>query len=121
MSDRITVTGLVVETRIGVTQRERSRPQDVVIDIDIATDLAEAASSDSLGDTIDYDSLVGEVATLVRANECNLLEHLASKIGDQVSAKPGVTGVTVRVGKHHVPVDEEVATISVSIERGSLG
>lgn len=121
MTDRIKVAGLVVETRIGVTDKERSRPQDVVIDIDIATDLSKAASSDALLDTIDYDSLVGEVAALVRANECNLLEHLAAKISDQVSAKPTVTGVTVRVGKHHVPVDEEVSSISVSIGRGVLG
>ena len=121
MTDRIVVTGLVVETRIGVTDKERSHPQDVVIDIEIATDLSKAASSDALEDTIDYDSLVGEVAALVRGEECNLLEHLASKISDQVSAKPGVTGVTVRVGKQHVPVDEEVSSVSVSIERGSLG
>jgi dihydroneopterin aldolase len=110
-----------VETRIGVTEKERSRPQDVVIDLEIAGDLAAAGSSDSLDDTIDYDGLVTEVAALVRASECNLLERLASQIADRVAAKPGVSGVTVRVGKQHVPVDEEVSSISVSIERGSLG
>lgn len=121
MNDRITISGLSVETRIGVTDKERSRPQDVLIDIDIARDLSAAGSSDMLEDTIDYDGLVTEVAALVRASECNLLERLAVKIADQVAAKQGVSGVTVRVGKQHVPVDEEVSSISVSIERGSLG
>lgn len=121
MSDRITVSGLTVETRIGVTEKERSRPQDVVIDIDIERDLAAAGASDSLEDTIDYDGLVNEVAALARASECNLLEALASKIADRVADKDGVTGVTVKVGKGHVPVDEEVSSISVSVGRGSLG
>lgn len=121
MSDRITVSGLTVETRIGVTEKERSRPQDVVIDIDIERDLAAAGASDSLEDTIDYDGLVNEVAALARASECNLLETLASKIADRVADKDGVTGVTVKVGKGHVPVDEEVSSISVSVGRGSLG
>lgn len=121
MSDRITVSGLTVETRIGVTEKERSRPQDVVIDIDIERDLAAAGASDSLEDTIDYDGLVNEVAALARASECNLLETLASRIADRVADKDGVTGVTVKVGKGHVPVDEEVSSISVSVGRGSLG
>ena len=121
MTDLISISNLSVETRIGVTEKERSRPQDVLIDIDVATDLSSAGSTDSLDDTIDYGGLVTEVAALVRGSECNLLERLASKIAEQVSAKQGVSGVTVRVGKQHVPVNEEVSSISVSIGRGSLG
>lgn len=121
MTDRITISSLSVETRIGVTEKERSRPQDVLIDVEIATDLTKATSSDSLGDTIDYDGLVTEIAALVRDNECHLLERLAGEIAERVSAKQGVSGVTVRVGKQHVPVNEEVSSISVSIGRGSLG
>lgn len=121
MSDRITIAGLSVETRIGVTEKERSRPQEVVIDIEIARDLTAAGASDSLEETIDYDGLVNEVAALARTSECKLLERLASKIADQVADKEGVAGVTVRVGKEHVPVNEEVSSISVSVGRGTLG
>ncbi len=121
MSDRITISGLRVETRIGVTEKERKNPQDVLIDLELISDLSVAGASDALVETIDYDGLVDEVAALVRSSECNLLERLASKVADHVSAKQGVTGVTVRVGKQHVPVDEVVSSISVSIERGSLG
>lgn len=120
MTDRISISELTVETRIGVTDKERSRPQDVVIDIEMERDLSAASESDSLDDTIDYGSLIDEVAALVRASECNLLEHLAANIADKVAAKPEVSGVTVRVGKQHVPVDEEVSSVSVSIGRGSL-
>lgn len=121
MSDRIEIIGLTVETRIGVTDKERSHPQDVVIDIRISKDLSMAGSSDAIEDTVDYDGLVNEVAAFTRASECNLLERLAAQIADQVSAKQGVSGVTVRVKKQHVPVDEEVSAISVTIERGLHG
>ena len=121
MTDRISVSGLLVETKIGVTEKERSRPQDVVIDLDIVTDLKKAGETDDLATTIDYDSLVSGLAAMVRASECKLLERLAAKIADEVSAKNGVSGVTVRVMKQHVPVNEEVSAVSVYIERGSLG
>lgn len=117
MSDRISIRALVVETRIGVTDKERSRPQDVSIDIDIDVDLSTAGASDDLGDTVDYDSLVAAVATLVRGNECALLERLATQICDLVAAKNHVHGVTVEVTKSDVPVNEEVSAISVRVAR----
>lgn len=121
MTDQILVTGLCVATRIGVTEKERSRPQDVVIDMEVVTDLAAAGASDALEDTIDYDRLVTEVAALVNQSECNLLERLATKIADAVAAISGVQGVTVTVGKQDVPVDEEVAGLAVRIVRAAKG
>lgn len=121
MNDRITITGLCVETHIGVTEKERAHPQDVVIDLEVAADLGPPGTTDDIDETVDYDALVTQVATLVRTSECNLLERLAAKIAEEVSGKPGVMGVTVRVQKQHAPVDEQVSGISVYIERGSLG
>jgi len=119
VSDRMAIRGLVVGTRIGVTEKERSQPQDVVIDIELRTDLSRPARSDDLTDTIDYDALVNEIAALVRSGERNLLERLADEIASLLSAKNGVSGVTVEVMKLHVPVAEEVAGISVRVERGA--
>ena len=119
MTDRIAIRGLSVETRIGVTERERSSPQDVLIDIELLVDLSAPGLSDDLSDTIDYDALVNEVAALVRSGERNLLERLADEIAALLSAKNGVSGVTVEVMKQHVPVQEEVTGVSVRVERGT--
>lgn len=119
MSDRIAIRGLSVETRIGATEKERSSPQDVLIDIELTVDLSGPGRSDDLNDTVDYDSLVNEVAALVRSGERNLLERLADEIAALLSAKTGVSGVTVEVMKQHVPVREEVSGISVRVERGT--
>ena len=119
VSDRIVIRGLSVETRIGVTEKERSSPQDVLIDIELSVDLMCPGRSDDLVDTVDYDALVNEVAALVRSGERKLLERLADEIAELLSAKNGVAGVTVEVMKQHVPVKEEVSGISVRVERGT--
>ncbi|HWC13026.1 MAG TPA: dihydroneopterin aldolase [Actinomycetota bacterium] len=121
MSDRISIRGLVVETRIGVTDQERSRPQDVSIDVHIDVDLRGAGETDDLALTVDYDALVSSIARLVRTNECLLLERLAAQICDLVAAKNAVDGVTVEVRKVDVPVNEEVSGVSVRVARPGRG
>ncbi len=120
MTDRISINGLVVEGRVGVTEEERSTPQLLVIDLELAVDLSTASRSDDLNDTIDYAIVTGTVATLVARTERKLLERLAAEIGDELSAFTGVLGVTVRVMKQHVPVDERVSEVAVAISRGDI-
>lgn len=117
MSDRIVVRGLRVPTHIGATDEERNREQHVLIHIEVSTALDRAAASDELEDTLDYDTLIGDVVDLVRSQECRLLEHLASKIADVVQRSGDVEGVTVEVAKENPPVSHEVGSISVRMER----
>ena len=115
--DRISIHGLKVETRVGVTEEERAQPRPVVISIDIWADLIPAGKSDDLGDTIDYDAAASEVARLVRSTQAKLLEHLADKIATVIGAIEGVNGVSVEVTKESPPTTEEVKAVSVRIER----
>jgi dihydroneopterin aldolase len=115
VTDAIVIRGLEVETRVGVTQEERARPQVVVIDVDIAADLSRAAASDDLGDTIDYAAAVSQVADTVRRSETRLLEHLAGKIVSVLSRMDGVRDVTVQITKRPPPVAERVEAVAVRI------
>jgi 7,8-dihydroneopterin aldolase/epimerase/oxygenase len=117
VTDHLVIRGLRVPARIGVTPEERSQPQDLVLNLDISTDLAPAGSSDELDDTIDYDSLITAIADLVRSREVRLLETMADLIVGRVSEVKGANGVTVEVSKEKVPVREEVSEVSVRIER----
>lgn len=117
MSDSISIRGLRVPARIGVTEEERASPQTLVLNVDVSTDLARAGESDELSDTIDYDSLVGDIARIVQANEVRLLERMAHLVVGRVSEVKGANGVTVEVYKENVPVQEDVAAVSVRIER----
>ena len=118
MNDHILVSGLRVQTRVGWTAEERARPQFLLIDLDVETDLAPSSASDELDDTLDYASLLAEVSSYVGSSEARLLERLAGEVADMVSAKNGVKRVTVEMAKEVVPVPEEVARVAVRVVRG---
>lgn len=117
MTDSVTIRGLRTETHIGVTEEERSRPQIVLIDISAELPLDTAAEEDDLAQTLDYDTLVNEVAATASTGERRLLERLAAEICELIIQKFGVLGVTVEVAKEKPPVQQDVQCISVRMER----
>lgn len=119
MSDRILVSGLRVETRVGWTDEERARPQVLLVDLDVETEVSAAANSDDLADTVDYGSLISEVARYVSSQEARLLERLAAEVAEMVSAMKGVKSVSVEIAKEVVPVPEEVGRVAVRVVRPS--
>lgn len=99
-SDRIHVRDLHLRTVIGVQEWERETLQDVVIDLEIATDLSRAARSDDLADTVDYRALTKRVIAHVEASKFGLLEGLAGSIARlALDDFPAIDAVTVRVDK----------------------
>jgi dihydroneopterin aldolase len=117
VSDLVIVRGLRVPTQIGATDDERAQPQNVLIDITIELSGEATANGDDLDRTVDYDDLVTEVEALVGGGERRLLERLAAEICDLVLRRYGVPGVTVEVAKENPPVTQDVAGISVRLER----
>ncbi len=117
MSDRIRFTRLVAPCHIGVTSEERLEPQNLLIDIELEIDLAQAGSSDDLADTVDYSAITREVVSLCESQEVALLERLAQLIADRMFADNRVTGVSVEVGKETPPIPESVDGVSVKIVR----
>jgi dihydroneopterin aldolase len=117
MTDVIAIDDLRVDARVGVTDDERAKPQSLLVSLEIKLDLARAAARDDLSDTIDYDWLATAVADLIRRDEAYLLEHLAGKVADLVSAVKGVQGVTVEIAKESVPTQERVGNVRVRLER----
>ncbi|MFP5353218.1 MAG: dihydroneopterin aldolase [Actinomycetota bacterium] len=115
--DSIKIRELRVESRIGATEEERSRPQSLSIDLDVVVDLRAAGTSDDLAETVDYGVLVAGVANLVESSSCALLEHLAEKIAAHIANIEGVNGVTVEVAKDAPPIEQAVGKVSVRIER----
>ena len=115
--DRIRISNLRVPTHVGVTEQERAQPQTVVINLELAVDLARAGATDELGETVDYDRLTMEVSDLVRSSSTKLLERLAEIIAARVCAVSGVERVSVEVTKESPPVAEDVGPIGVRITR----
>jgi dihydroneopterin aldolase len=118
MSDAIFVTGLLVHAHHGVMEHEEKVGQRFVIDLELALDLATAAASDRLADTISYSSVV-EVAThAFTARNFKLIEAAAGAIAEAVlSAFPRAVAVKVTVHKPHAPVAAIFTDVGVSILR----
>ncbi len=115
--DRIMIRDLRVATRIGVSEEERATPQWVVVSVELEADLRSASESDDIEETVDYHWATTEIAALVTSTTCSLLEHMAGKIASRMSKIERVHGVTVEIAKESPPVQEDVGSIAVRIER----
>jgi dihydroneopterin aldolase len=115
--DRITIAGIKIRPRIGVTPGERRLPQPCQADIVICGDFAVAAASDSLEKAINYSRVLATVLETVNAREYNLLETLAYTIGRAVLKTFPARGVTVRVRKRPMSLVEKIDFIEIEIEQ----
>jgi len=114
---RIEVRGLRLHGVHGALAEERTRPQPFEVDLDLEVDLARAASSDALADTVDYGAAVEAAAAVVGGPPHALLESLAGAIAAAVSADERVRSVTVAVRKLRPPLSHDVASTGVRLTR----
>ena len=82
MADRIELRGLTVRGHHGVFEHERRDGQDFIVDIKVWIDLAAAAASDDLVDTLDYGVLAQRAADIVAGPPRNLIETVSAEIAD---------------------------------------
>jgi dihydroneopterin aldolase len=97
--DKIFLNELKVDTIIGIWDWERKIRQTVVIDLEMSADIARAAASDSVEDTLNYKSVAKRIQAFVGDSSFQLVETLAEKIAQIVREEFGVQWVRVRVNK----------------------
>jgi dihydroneopterin aldolase len=99
----IIVHGISFEAKHGWTAAERKVFRSFSVNLEIERDVAKAAASDSLKDTLDYRGLCELVVELGTASTYRLLEALAARIHDAVAARFPGARVMVEVRKLHPP------------------
>ncbi len=114
--DRIFLTALSAEAIIGIYDWEREVRQRVEIDLELWVDLAAAAKSDSIDDTLNYKSIAKRVLAFVQESRFRLVEALAGEIARIVLAEFPVTRVRVTV--HKPGAVRHARDVGVIIERG---
>jgi dihydroneopterin aldolase len=115
--DRIALRGLRVRGHHGVYDHERRDGQDFVVDVTAWLDLAPAAASDALADTLDYGALARRVAATVGGPPADLIETVAGRVADAVLADARVTAVEVTLHKPQAPIPLEFADVAVVLHR----
>jgi dihydroneopterin aldolase len=117
VTDRITLTGLRVRGFHGVFDLERRDGQDFVVDVQLEVDLAPAAASDDVTDTVHYGELAGALATVIAGEPVNLIETLADRLVQVCLSDPRVAAATVTVHKPGAPILLEFADVAVTLRR----
>jgi 7,8-dihydroneopterin aldolase/epimerase/oxygenase len=117
VTDRIELRGLRVRGRHGVFDHERRDGQDFLVDITVSMDLAPAAASDDLADTLHYGELAERVAAIVGGEPRDLIEAVAGRIADDVLTDPRVSAVEVVLHKPQAPIPLEFADVAVVVQR----
>ena len=97
--DKIFLNELKVDAIIGIWEWERKIRQTVVIDLEMSADIAKAAATDSIDDTLNYKKVAKRIQSFVGESRFQLVETLAERIAGIVREEFGVQWVKVRVNK----------------------
>lgn len=116
----ITLSGLRVRGHHGVFDVEREQGQDFVVDVVLELDLAPAAASDRVTDTVHYGELAEALAAVVAGEPVNLIETLAERLVAVCLADARVAAATVTVHKPQAPIPHDFADVAVTVRRVNL-
>lgn len=115
--DVLSVVGIECWGHHGVFDHERRDGQRFVIDLALAVDTRPAAASDDLRDTVDYGSLVAEVADAVGRDPVDLIETLAERIAAVCLRDRRVEWARVTIHKPDAPIENPFGDVQLTITR----
>ena len=114
--DIVYIQGLRIYTIIGIHDWERTRPQPVVLDLEMGTDIRPAAQTEDITRALDYDAVSKRLIAFVKGSQYQLLETLAEQLAQLLLTEFAVPWLRLRLSKPDaVPEAQDVGLV---IERG---
>ena len=114
--DKIFLEELKIDTIIGIWDWERRIRQTVVIDLEMSADIARAAATDQVEDTLNYKLVAKRLQQFVGESSFQLVETLAERIAGLIRDEFGVAWVKVTL--HKPGAIRGSKDVGVMIERG---
>lgn len=114
--DIIYLHDLKIETVIGVYDWERAIRQTVILDLDMGSDIRQAAETDDVNDTLNYKAVAKRVIDFVEQSEFELVEALAESIAAIIREEFSVPWLRLRLNKKGAV--RGATDVGVIIERG---
>ncbi|TNF91321.1 MAG: dihydroneopterin aldolase [Gammaproteobacteria bacterium] len=115
--DIIFIRDLRIDTVVGIYDWERRIRQTISLDIDMATDIAKAAKTDSIDDTINYKAVAKRLIQFVQDSEYQLVETLAEECTRIIREEFGVSWVKLSLNKTGALRGSR--DVGITIERGN--
>jgi FolB domain-containing protein len=97
--DQILIKDLLARGVIGISEKERSQPQDILFNIVIYTDIQVAGKSDDIEESINYRTVAKQVLAYASTVGRFTVEALAEDVARIILEDPKALGVRVRVEK----------------------
>jgi FolB domain-containing protein len=97
--DKVFITDLVARGIIGINTWEREKPQEILINIVLFTDLQKAGISDNIHDSVNYRIVAKKVLAHAETAQRQTVEALATDLARLCLEESGVEQVCVRVEK----------------------
>lgn len=116
MMDIVFIRDLKIETVIGIYDWERKIKQQISLDVDMATDIKKAASSDNIDDTLNYKAVAKRLINYVETSDFELVEALAENICSIIINEFSVPWVRLTLNKPGAVSGS--SSVGVMIERG---
>nr|WP_054969610.1 dihydroneopterin aldolase [Alicyclobacillus ferrooxydans] len=116
--DQIRIEGMVFYGYHGVFAEEKKLGSRFTVDLELYLDLAPAAASDSVLDTVDYGAAYEVVRTIVEGTPANLIETVAGRICDALFKQfSQLNRIVVEVSKPSAPVPGIFQRVSTRFDR----
>ncbi|KPK11635.1 MAG: dihydroneopterin aldolase [Acidithiobacillales bacterium SG8_45] len=109
--------GLKIACIIGIWDWERAAKQSVIIDLDMASDVARAAASDDIKDAVDYKAVAKRLEQFVGESQYQLVETMAENVARLLLEEFSLSWVRVRINKKGAV--SNAGDVGIVIERGT--
>jgi dihydroneopterin aldolase len=116
--DTVFLHQLQVDTIIGIHDWERRVLQTVLVDLEMATDAAAAAASESIADALDYQQVAERVTAFIQIGKFQLLETLAHELAQVLQVEFDLPWLKLRVAKPGAIAAAQ--SVGVTVERGQI-
>jgi D-erythro-7,8-dihydroneopterin triphosphate epimerase len=78
--DRIDIHDLSIQGILGINPDERVNPQEILVNVSMWADTRPAATSDDIGDAVNYRTITKAMIAHVEAGEPMLVERLVAEL-----------------------------------------
>ena len=114
--DIVFLRDLRIDTVIGIYDWERRTRQTLVFDLEMSADIARAAATDAIEDTLNYKAVAKRLIEFVGESDVQLVETLAERCAQIIREEFGVRWVRLTLNKQGAV--RGASDVGVIIERG---
>ncbi len=115
--DIVYIRKLEIETIIGIYDWEREVRQLVSLDLEMGTDIARAAQTDAIKDTLNYKAVAKRLIDFIGKSEFQLVETMAEQVAELIMQEFNVPWLRLRLSKPGAVRGSR--DVGVIIERGA--